>query len=657
MIRKDGPPETPWCLYTKDGSRKLGCHATEQEAHIQESIIERGASSVFGQISVEEVERICRPCADKMRAKNLSALKVAGLAAAAPDIVEALDLPRPKMAAAAAHRMVLAKMGGAALRTGSFEGQEHLIVPVVALVEGVIFASNAKGPELVLAEEFKKAYQGWNGRPVVGDHPESDGEKVSANTPEMLDRESFGIVFNAQVTPEKLTMEAWLNPVRAKRVGRAAERVVERVRAGEVVDVSVGTFVLNEETAGTWKDGKEYIAIWRDIVPDHLAMLSEGTPGACSVEMGCGAPRAAATAKDPKGAQDGGDTMNRAERIRALLRSPRVAKGNGVLSALAAASDEELATLVAAAEKGELGRPDPWYAKFLGAFRKAAEGEPKGPSDNDVRVSLEEALRPEPGFVGVDSVFADDGVVIYAVMTGDSLTFQRRTFALQEDGTVSLGKDAEEVRPVTRFEPVTLTAATAARGQGGSQANAPTRKGTDVNKNERIKALIATKKTCFTDADIPVLEQLSDERIKALEENAAAQTTKPAAPEAPVTPAATPVVAPALTEAQEEEKFLASAPPSIKRIVALSKAAEARQREGLLKALQSTTAKTVYTEAELKAMSTEQLEKLHMALGGAQVIDNSGRGLPRAAAADDEDIPAPPDMTTEVRAMRAAAKQ
>ena len=80
------------------------------------------------------------------------------------------------------------------------------------------------------------------------------------------------------------------SPPGGQTIGRAAERVIERVRAGEVVDVSVGLWGQIKPEAGIY-DGQKYQGRWTGIMPDHLAMLPEGTPGACSIDMGCGAPR------------------------------------------------------------------------------------------------------------------------------------------------------------------------------------------------------------------------------------------------------------------------------------------------------------------------------------------------------------------------------
>ena len=176
------------------------------------------------------------------------------------------------------------------IRTAVFQKKEHVVVPVVALVEGVIYPINAETPELVLAEEFHMAPQGWNGRPTFAGHPEDGGTQVSGNTPRTLEQHAFGLVFNAEAKDRKLEMEAWLDPDRAKEVGDDALRILERIKRGETIEVSVGCYVVAEEKAGTY-NGKRYNAIWRSIVPDHLALLPEGDIGACSVAMGCGTPR------------------------------------------------------------------------------------------------------------------------------------------------------------------------------------------------------------------------------------------------------------------------------------------------------------------------------------------------------------------------------
>lgn len=179
-----------------------------------------------------------------------------------------------------------------AIRAASFQGRDHVVVPTVALMQGVIWPVNAPSAEFVPTSVLRAAPQGWNGRPCVGDHPQRNRALVSANSPLVLEEESFGTVFNARILQDRLIVEAWLDPTRAVRVGPVATRVLERIRNGTPVEVSVGAFVTTETVNGTY-NGKPYTTRWTSLVPDHLAFLPEGTRGACSVEMGCGAPRAA----------------------------------------------------------------------------------------------------------------------------------------------------------------------------------------------------------------------------------------------------------------------------------------------------------------------------------------------------------------------------
>lgn len=178
------------------------------------------------------------------------------------------------------------------LRTGQYEGREHIVVPVVALMEGVIHAINAETPEFVPIQCLACAPQGWNGRPIVLAHPVRNGRQISANSPEVLEAQAFGRIFNARILGKKLLMDAWIDPVRAKAVG--ADRMLERIQANDMVEVSVGAFVVAEATAGIYNN-KIYKAVWKDVVPDHLAFLPRGV-GACSNQMGCGTPRAAEAA-------------------------------------------------------------------------------------------------------------------------------------------------------------------------------------------------------------------------------------------------------------------------------------------------------------------------------------------------------------------------
>jgi len=188
--------------------------------------------------------------------------------------------------------------GGSSLRSASFEGRTHLIVPVVAMVgDSVVHPANSKTAELVLSSELAIAPAGWNGRPVVPDHITSSAGVYgdgSANDPEILENFCFGKVFNSRFdrSDNRLKMDAWLDIAKAESLGGDPLSVIRRLQAGEMVEVSVCAFIITEPKSGI-KSGKVYSGIWRRITPDHLAMLPKSMQGACSINAGCGAPRSA----------------------------------------------------------------------------------------------------------------------------------------------------------------------------------------------------------------------------------------------------------------------------------------------------------------------------------------------------------------------------
>lgn len=175
--------------------------------------------------------------------------------------------------------------------TGTFRAEtignnEYIVIPVVAMIEGVRLGAAQTSGELGLASEFGKFPEGWNTKPVVMNHPKSGDNFVSAGQPKVLEEYQFGSIFNTHLSGKKLKMEAWLDKALATKNDTIA-RTFERAEAGEIIEVSVGFFTEVEEKDGTF-NGQEYTGVWRSVMPDHLAFLEEGTIGACSVEDGCG---------------------------------------------------------------------------------------------------------------------------------------------------------------------------------------------------------------------------------------------------------------------------------------------------------------------------------------------------------------------------------
>lgn len=161
------------------------------------------------------------------------------------------------------------------------EGEKHLVVPVVMMVEGVHNGSH--GPLFHPATELGKFPEVWNGIPVIVSHPQKNGVYVSANSPDIVDEQVIGRVYNTRMEDGKLKAEVWINENKAIQVH---PEILGYLHSGKPIDVSVGVFTEDELTPGEW-NGEQYIGIAKNHRPDHLALLPN-EKGACSLEDGCG---------------------------------------------------------------------------------------------------------------------------------------------------------------------------------------------------------------------------------------------------------------------------------------------------------------------------------------------------------------------------------
>lgn len=523
------------------------------------------------------------------------------------------------------------------LRTAIFEDREHLVVPVIMVQEGVLHAVNAAAPEFVPAEELSQFAAAWGDSPVLWDHPEVDGVRVSATSPEVLERFRFGRVFNVRMQGAKLRGDVWIDLALAAAMGGEAQAVVDRINAGEMLEVSVGAFVVAEDTPGIW-NGIRFAAIWREIVPDHLAVLPAGKIGACSNEMGCGLPRAAEATP--------GTYVRLADSGRALLRD-----SGGVL--IAAATDDP--------EGEESMKPKTLRERFGDAVKFIFRSNQGELSDSELRQILEAALfSTEPAFVGVEDVFSGEEIVVYATFADDTIQWFSRSYSVAEDGEVTFG-ESTEVRPVTRFEPVN---AEAAEPCGCSDPAAPSgdATGDTAMREEKIAALIANEKTPYGEADTKALEALSDETFEKLVAASEAPVAEPVVepkPE-PVAPVAEPekkkddeddepVVA------QTVEEFLSTAPPEIVEMWKERQAEKAERHASLVTVL--VAAQKHFSEEQLAEKSIAELEDI-VALSGADkpAPDYSGIPFPRTldrSKPDADGVPAAPSLTSAIRTARA----
>lgn len=176
------------------------------------------------------------------------------------------------------YREIKANLSSSTVRREQFDGRPHVVAPVVMIVEGVL------NDGLLTEQEFGRFVWSWNGRPVPVLHPMKNGVHVSANQPDIIEKNTIGHIFNASAGDGKLKAELWLDIQKAEKLGH--DDLVAGVEEGRVIEVSTGYQCIEKKESGTF-NGKPYSHIDTNIMPDHLALLP-GEVGACSVADGCG---------------------------------------------------------------------------------------------------------------------------------------------------------------------------------------------------------------------------------------------------------------------------------------------------------------------------------------------------------------------------------
>jgi hypothetical protein len=150
---------------------------------------------------------------------------------------------------------------------------------------------------LVPAEEISRFVDAWNGIPLPLGHPRVNDLAVSANTPEYVEQ-SLGRFWNARFEHDRLQGELWVDVERCTRLGGDALAVLERLRAGQPLEVSTAYWAYPPDDTAGIHNGRAYIGIHRNLRPDHLALLPNDV-GACCWSDGCGAPRVNAQGPSP----------------------------------------------------------------------------------------------------------------------------------------------------------------------------------------------------------------------------------------------------------------------------------------------------------------------------------------------------------------------
>lgn len=503
-------------------------------------------------------------------------------------------------------RMVHGQIATDRIRHETLHDIDHLVAPVVAMVEGVHHASNSETPELALAEEFAREPAAWNGIPVTLGHPVRAGELVSAGRPDVFETEVIGTTFHFERSEDnRLRGEVWINLERVEEMGDAASALVQRIESGEQVEISLGLFAMIEPKDGV-RDGEKFNGIWRGILPDHLALLGSDQVGACSWEDGCGVPR-----------------WNEA-----------------AIWHLQEGDDADAADAVAPPSVPEEG-------SFIRLVRWAREQKIKlfGPqgelSDEERRDLLWRAIADDsPSEIHDIFIFAVfDDRVVYS--SGSDL-FQR-SYEISSSGEVSLGDDRVEVRPRTEFVPI---------DNEGRVEMTP--------KEKKVDALISNTRTRFNADNRKWLLSLSEEQLEMLEPTEEAESEDEGSGEEDRANAATcqACASRATSEGgsdegsdegsnegspdseQTPEQFLRSVPAPMRDMFRAGLDALDEERRGLTEFLVGLDS-CEFTAEDLKAKSLDDLRKLAR-LSGLSAPTTTIRPLPRRAEGGDGRFADPP---------------
>lgn len=320
------------------------------------------------------------------------------------------------------------------VRTEVVMGRTFRVVPATLVRNQVL--NNNLGRTLLPEDEITEDWAASaNGAPVVIDHPTQRGRAVSAREPEVLNSMGVGYLFRARVGESDgaraVQAEVFIAEDRASEVEDLVA-ILERLDAGETVELSTG-FPLRavEETPGV-HNGEEYDLVLRPYGFDHLAVFAEKR-GACSVDDGCGL----------SGNEDGGKE-----------------EGDGAGQSQPPSTSEN--------------QDDPSRWQRVQQVVMEMFGMADNQSDGDRRQLLQSALVREFGggslrdsHLWVEDVFSEDGAVVFEVMgDGPRSGLWRTDFEISEDGEVTLG-EPEPVRRVTEYEPRVVNS----QGQGEETMN------------------------------------------------------------------------------------------------------------------------------------------------------------------------------------------
>lgn len=361
------------------------------------------------------------------------------------------------------------------IRTATYQGQPHLVVPVIALRPMVV------NTRLAPAEAIAASVPHWQGVPIVVTHPQdATGSDISANASPVVAEQIVGRFWNCTYSQGRLRGEMWLNLQVAEQLGGEVLEAVQALQRGEAMDVSTGFFAEVEEREGTYQ-GRAYTGIFHDIRPDHLALLPNAV-GACSWDDGCGAPRT-----HRQGASDRGRFLDRLEQALSGLFTLR-------------------------------GRQDP-------------SGLQTQRSDVDIRTALYDLLAQEMGVTVTPIIiqFLDQDERAFVYRMGERVLMRRYTMG--DEGAIALAPEVQSVQLDTRLIPVGETMAPQELPQSPSMMGFQAQEGSPVDKTQAITTILTNLH--LESAESRATLEALDGAVLTTFATVTGAMTPPAAPQAP----------------------------------------------------------------------------------------------------------------------------
>ena len=532
-------------------------------------------------------------------------------------------------------------------RRDTFDGREHLVVPVVAVREGVLNGM------LLLFEEFSAYPSAWEGIPLPVNHPKKGSSPVSANTPDILQSAVLGRFFNIELdeVQKSLKGEMWIDILKAQAHADGPE-IIQRLEAGDSLEVSTAYFADLEDKAGVF-NGKNYDGIQRNLRPDHLALLPH-SKGACSWDDGCGAPRLNEVkylVKDENGAGHLPYTKDNGMPDHRLMGAAWAALHGGYRGNKYGGPDKAAALKKLKALYKKEGMPLPSENVLVFAANEKAVidknqtsftlANAQSLSFDEITCEIRDALNAEnPAYYyWIQDVY--DAFVVYQseprfnnpdMAVEPVLTM--RNYSIDAEGKITFGKSSQVERQISYV-----------KIPANNSQEQPKEK--TMDKKQIVDALINDDKTPWKEEHRVSLMTLAECELTKLKTPAAPAPGAPAANAAGEPKKEDPPAAPKKEEPKTAEQWLDTIPDKgIRTVLQNGLKAQAARKTDLVKEIMANK-NNAFAKEELEGMEVAFLEKFANTIG----IDYAGAAPPRAndrarVTENDDEPPAPPQVLT-----------